>query len=192
MFPGIKSYRGYSPVVICRCPDRPAERPHHQALRQDGAAPTWTSPRITADRAISGWGWSTRRWLKLTRPHRPPGHSGIRPTDTDSTCAQPAPGPRWSSRRSPRWMSWPPPSALRSTPASSRGISSRVGLGGTSADARAADDGGARWQVGVKPAEETGPGPPGSASRPRPGTLTRSTSWGTPRRGWRGRAGQGR
>jgi len=29
--------------------------------------------------------------LKLTRPHRPPGHSGIQSAGTDSTRAQPAP-----------------------------------------------------------------------------------------------------
>src|SRR5215831_13529370 len=36
-------------------------------------APAWTSPRMAAELAICGSGWSSSSWLKLTAPHRPPG-----------------------------------------------------------------------------------------------------------------------
>src|SRR5215472_4684429 len=42
-------------------------------------APTWTSPKITAERAISGCGWSTSIWFKLPATHRPHGRPAVRP-----------------------------------------------------------------------------------------------------------------
>src|SRR5215471_8697880 len=50
-------------------------------------APTWTSPRITAERAISGCGWSTSIWFKLTATHRPHGRPDVRPVVPDTTRA---------------------------------------------------------------------------------------------------------
>src|SRR6516225_1249979 len=64
-------------------------------------APTWTSPRITAERAISGCGWSTSIWFKLTATHRPHGRPGVRPVVPDTTRALAArlPGPALREQR---------------------------------------------------------------------------------------------
>src|SRR5215472_9663826 len=65
-------------------------------------APTWISPRITAERAISGCGWSTSIWFKLTATHRPHGRPGVRPVVPDTTRALAArlPGPALREQRS--------------------------------------------------------------------------------------------
>src|SRR5215471_19263291 len=67
-------------------------------------APTWTSPRITAERAISGCGWSTSIWFKLTATHRPHGRPGVRPVVPDTTRAPAArpPGPAPRQQRAHR------------------------------------------------------------------------------------------